>query len=61
MGFVYADITLKNAYDVTNSDKGLINEQEVHQTTVKALVDTGAITLVINETVRKALGLGLNM
>jgi clan AA aspartic protease len=57
MGFVYADITLKNTSDVLNSENGLINEQKVHQTTVKALVDTGAITLVINETVRKALGL----
>jgi clan AA aspartic protease len=59
MGLVYADITLKNASDVVNSDKGIINEQEIHQTTVKALVDTGAITLVINEKVRKALGLAL--
>jgi predicted aspartyl protease len=56
MGFVYADITLKNASDVVNSENGLISEQKVHQTTVKALVDTGAITLVINETARKALG-----
>jgi clan AA aspartic protease len=59
MGIVYADITLKNASDVSNSEKGIINEQEIHQTTVSALVDTGAITLVINEAVRKTLGLAL--
>jgi clan AA aspartic protease len=59
MGFVYADITLKNTSDVLNSENGLIDEKKVHQTTVTALVDTGAISLVINETVRKALGLSI--
>jgi clan AA aspartic protease len=57
MGFVHADITLKNAGDVTNVRRGIITEPEIRQTTVTAIVDTGATTLVINEAVRRQLGL----
>jgi clan AA aspartic protease len=34
-----------------------MKEPEIRQTTVSAMVDTGAITLVINETIRQQLGL----
>ena len=57
MGMVYEDITLKNAIDVGNCTRGLIEEHEIRQTTVQALVDTGASTLVINENMRQQLGL----
>jgi len=57
MGFVYEEITLKNAIDVGNCGRGFIKEQEVRQITVQALVDTGAATLVINEDIRQKLGL----
>ncbi|MDR3336768.1 MAG: clan AA aspartic protease [Treponema sp.] len=57
MGTVYAEITLRNAGDAANVKRGFIKEQEVHETTVKALVDTGAMTLVINEEIRQRLGL----
>ena len=57
MGIVYADITLKNATDIKDCKRGLIKEQEIRQTTVAALVDTGAATLVINEDHRQQLGL----
>jgi clan AA aspartic protease len=57
MGTVYAEITLKNTADVSNADKGIIPAQEVREATVRALADTGAATLVINEAVRQKLGL----
>ena len=59
MGMVQAEITLKNANDVTNVSRGILNEKEIRQTTVQALVDTGAATLVINEEMRQKLGLEL--
>ena len=57
MGYVHAEITLKNAGDVTNVKRGYIKEPEIRQTTVTAMVDTGAATLIINEDVRQKLGL----
>jgi clan AA aspartic protease len=57
MGTVYAEITLRNAGDIAKAQGGVRQEQEVHQTTVTALVDTGAGTLVINEEVCQKLGL----
>ena len=57
MGSVFAEITLKNSRDTINAIRGDIKESEIHQKTVKALVDTGAFTLVINEELRQELGL----
>ena len=57
MGIVHAEITLKNSWDVGNAENGLIKEQEIRQTTITAMVDTGAGTLVINEELRERLGL----
>jgi clan AA aspartic protease len=57
MGTVYEEITLKNAWDVGNARRGLIKEPEIRETTVQAVVDTGAETLVISEAVQKELGL----
>ncbi|GHV07939.1 hypothetical protein FACS189485_18870 [Spirochaetia bacterium] len=57
MGTTYAEITLKNAVDVGMVQNGFITEEKVRETTVRALVDTGAITLVINEAMRQQLGL----
>ena len=51
------DITLKNGGDVVLAKRGLIKADEVRQMTVKAIVDTGAWTLVINEETRARLGL----
>jgi len=59
MGIVHTEIILKNAIDVGTYRRGLIKEPEIHQTTVQAVVDTGAITLVINEQLRQQLGLGI--
>ena len=57
MGLVYEKITLKNAGDVIMVNRGITNESEIRQTTITAMVDTGAGTLVINEAVRQQLGL----
>jgi clan AA aspartic protease len=59
MGLVHAEISLKNVKDVIKAEEGLVSEQAIHQATVTALVDTGAITLVINEKLRLQLGLGI--
>jgi clan AA aspartic protease len=57
MGMVHAEITLKNAIDMGNARRGMIKDSEIRQTTVTAVVDTGAGTLVINEAIREKLGL----
>jgi clan AA aspartic protease len=57
MGFVHAEITLTNVNDMAVARVGRIKDAEIRQTTVTATVDTGAITLVINEKLRQELGL----
>ena len=57
MGFVYTEVTLKNLGDVYKAENGLIGEQQVRQETVKAMADTGASTLIINEELQERLGL----
>jgi clan AA aspartic protease len=59
MGTVCADITIKNAGDVSNIWRGLTTEKDVRQVTVRAIVDTGAGTLVIGEDLRRKLGLSV--
>jgi len=59
MGLVHAEIILKNAGDVSDVRRGYIKEPEVRQINVTAMVDTGSATLVINEAVRKQLGLAV--
>jgi clan AA aspartic protease len=57
MGLVRTEITMKNAEDIISVKMGLIPEQEIRQVTVNALVDSGAWTMVINESTREQLGL----
>jgi len=57
MGYVYADITIKNGQDVLGHMKGTIQEPDIRQTTVQAMVDTGAGTLIMNDILRQELGL----
>ncbi|MDR0638107.1 MAG: clan AA aspartic protease [Spirochaetaceae bacterium] len=57
MSTVYTDITLKNAGDLVRVQDVHIKEKDVRRVTVNALVDTGAGTLVITESVRQKLGL----
>jgi len=57
MGLVRTEITLKNVEDEILVKNGLLKKEDIRQTTLTALVDTGAWTLVINETVREELGI----
>jgi len=57
MGLVYEEITLKNVEDIFKAKNGIIKKHEIRQTTLTAMVDTGAGTLIINEPVRQLLGL----
>ena len=57
MGHVYADITLLNSFEVIAAKKGLIAEGDVKQLTVNAMVDSGAMTLTINDKIAEQLDL----
>ena len=57
MSLVRTEITLKNARDIYRAEEGSIEELEIRKLTMDVMVDTGAWTLVINEEVRKRLGL----
>ena len=57
MGHVYAHITLSNSFEVIAAKKGLIAECDVKKVTVNALIDSGAMTLTINEEIAEQLGL----
>jgi clan AA aspartic protease len=59
MGNVFAEITIKNCGDVTNVQRGIAMEQDVRSLDVRALVDTGAVSLVINEDICRKLGLAV--
>ena len=57
MGSVHAEVTLKNLEDGMKARIGLIKEDEVRSETVKALVDTSSMSLVITEELSQKLGL----
>lgn len=57
MGLVYAEIELINAGDVSLFEGSYIKETDIRKLKTKALVDTGAVMLAINETIKSQLGL----
>jgi clan AA aspartic protease len=57
MGEVRTEITLVNIREQNVADGGYMPQEEVRRLTVNAVVDTGAVTLVINEEIREKLGL----
>ena len=59
MGFTYARIELVNADDQALVRRKLLPESKVRKATVKALVDSGASSIAINERIQKKLGLPL--
>jgi clan AA aspartic protease len=60
MGTFREEITLENIIDRGFVRHGYIKESEIRTLNVKAMPDTGAWTLVINEDIRKKLGLAIN-
>jgi predicted aspartyl protease len=57
MGSIYTDISLENSVDAAKAAEGLIKKTDIRRARVKALVDTGAGTLVIGEKLCRQLGL----
>ena len=57
MGLIYADITLQNSIDAGMFRRGALLDGQVRQMGVNALIDTGAITLTINDEIANQLGL----
>ena len=57
MGLVYADVTLLNSVDSVLAQRGDIPSENIRKKEVRALVDTGAYMLTIDENLRKELGL----
>lgn len=59
MGLVYANIELINSGDVEVARRGFIKKNEIRKARVKALVDSGAYMLCINQSLKEQLGLPL--
>ena len=59
MGLVYAELELTNGGDAYMFRQGMIDETEIKQITVNALVDSGDYMLTINDGVRNQLDLPL--
>ena len=57
MGTVYADLKLRNEWDVALANKGIIGHDEIRTVTVNAIVDTGAYSLMLDEETCQKLGL----
>ena len=57
MGYIYAEIQLTNEDDLAFNRRGKLPEDEIQRVTCRALVDSGAWDLVINEDVRQKLNL----
>ena len=57
MGYVHAEIELTNEHDVGLNERGLLPDHEIRRVTTKALVDSGAWDLVINEETQNRLKL----
>jgi len=60
MGHVYADVMLSNAGDVVLARRGNIPNEHIRKMEVNAMVDSGAMTLTINEEIAEQLGLELH-
>jgi clan AA aspartic protease len=59
MGLVYADIELISVDDLVLSRKGYIDKEQIKRLKVKALVDSGAYMLSINEEIKIQLDLAV--
>jgi clan AA aspartic protease len=57
MGYVYADIELTNEDDVALNSRGMLPDNQVRRVSTKALVDSGAYDLIINQEIQEQLKL----
>ncbi len=59
MGLIYADLELVSADDLALERKGYINKDEIKKEQVRALVDSGAYMMCINEHIKTQLDLAV--
>jgi len=59
MGLIRAEIELISSDDLAYARKGDIKLTDIKRIKIKALVDSGAYMLVINENIKRQLGLGV--
>jgi clan AA aspartic protease len=57
MGYVYADIELTNEDDVAVNRRGFLADNEIRRVTTRALVDSGAYDLILNQEIQDRLNL----
>ncbi len=57
MGMVYAKLKLLNAGDVILFKRGMLEEDKIRQVEVNAMVDTGAMNMVVPDHIAVQLGL----
>lgn len=57
MRLIRAEIELISSDDLTLARKGLIKKKEIKKLKIKALVDSGAYMLVINDNIKRQLSL----
>ena len=57
MGEIHADVTLENPGDRAVVDRGYGQESDIRRSTIDAIVDTEAVTLVLPQNVVERLGL----
>ena len=57
MGEIHADVTLENPGDRAVVERGHGQESDIRRSTIDAIVDTGAVTLVLPQNVVERLGL----
>lgn len=57
MGLTYADIELFNYADETLNEDGYLPKEKIRKVLIRAMADSGAIRLAINETIKQQLGL----
>jgi len=57
VGMVYAELKLRNAGDVILYKRGMLEEGKIRQSKVEALVDSGAVNLVVPSHIAIQLGL----
>ena len=57
MGTVYTELKLRNEWDVALANKGVIKPEEIRAIRVKAIVGTGAYSLMLDEETSQKLGL----
>lgn len=59
MGEITVDAELENAEDRGSFERGHCRESDIRRSTVEAIVDTGAVMLVLPQNVVERLGVGI--